>query len=116
MQPLTVSMIQTSTHWHDPAANREMFSNWLDQVPDGVDLVLLPEMFSTGFTMDSAAVAEPMHGETVTWLIEQAVTRDQALCGSVVIAADGDRHDQARLPLSLVVEPLTRRSPTSLPR
>lgn len=90
MQPLTVSMIQTSTHWHDPAANREMFSNWLNQVPDEADLVLLPEMFSTGFTMESAAVAETMQGETVAWLTEQAVSRDQALCGSVVIAVDGE--------------------------
>lgn len=90
MQPLTVSMIQTSTHWHDAAANREMFNNWLDQVPHQADLVLLPEMFSTGFTMDSAAVAESMRGETVTWLTEQAVARAKALCGSVVIAAEGE--------------------------
>ena len=90
MQPLTVSMIQTSTHWHDPAANREMFNNWLNQVPDEADLVLLPEMFTTGFTMDSEAVAESMQGETVAWLTEQAVTRAKALCGSVVIAVDGE--------------------------
>ena len=90
MQRLTVSMIQTSTPWHDPAANREMFNNWLNQVPDEADLVLLPEMFTTGFTMDSEAVAESMQGETVAWLTEQAVTRAKALCGSVVIAVDGE--------------------------
>jgi omega-amidase len=90
MPALTVSLIQSSTHWHDPGANREMFDRWLNEVPAETDLVLLPEMFSTGFTMDSATVAEPMQGETVTWLRDQAVTRAKALCGSVVIAEGGE--------------------------
>ena len=90
MQPLTVSVIQASTHWHEPAANREMFSRLLAQVPAETDLVLLPEMFSTGFTMDSVAVAETMQGETVAWLQAQAATLDKVLCGSVVISAGGE--------------------------
>ena len=57
---LTVSLVQTATHWHDAERNRDMFDGWLEQVPAHTDLVVLPEMFSTGFTMDSGEVAETM--------------------------------------------------------
>ena len=88
MQPLNVAMIQTATHWHDPAANQEMFAALLDDVPSNVQLVLLPEMFSTGFTMASAEVAETMDGPTVSWLRAEAAARQIVLCGSVVIRAN----------------------------
>ena len=68
MSALTISVIQSRTHWHDPAANRAMFDIWFEEVPDATHLVILPEMFSTGFTMASAEVAEPMNGETVAWM------------------------------------------------
>lgn len=89
MRALTISLIQTATHWHDPAANREMFEGLLAEVPGETNLVLLPEMFSTGFTMDSVEVAESMQGETVGWLRAQAERLDKALCGSVVIEEAG---------------------------
>ena len=89
MQPLTISLIQTSTVWHDAAANRRRFEGWLDLVPDDADLVVLPEMFSTGFTMAAEAVGERMDGETLVWLRQQAADRGKTLCGSLVIAADG---------------------------
>jgi len=88
---LNVSMIQSTTHWHDPEANRRMFDHWLDQVPDASEIVLLPEMFSTGFTMASRDQAETMQGPTVSWLKEAASRCGKTLCGSVVIelAASG---------------------------
>jgi len=85
---LTVSMVQTATHWHDPAANRAMFDDWLKQIPANADVVMLPEMFSTGFTMASTEQAETMEGPTVNWLVEAAKNLNKTLCGSVVIAAD----------------------------
>lgn len=94
MQPLTLSLIQTSTVWHDAAANRRRFEGWLDQVPDAAALVVLPEMFSTGFTMAAEAVAETMDGPTVTWLARQAADRGKTLCGSLVIAAGGRRYNR----------------------
>ena len=89
MQPLTLSLVQTTTCWHDPAANRALFDEWLAQVPDDVQLVVLPEMFSTGFTMASHEVAEPMSGPTVEWLRRRAVDHGRTLCGSTVIEEDG---------------------------
>jgi len=89
MQPLTVSLIQTKTHWHDPQANRDMFEGLLKDVPAQSQLVLLPEMFSTGFTMCSAEVAESMTGATVSWLLQQAQNYGQVLCGSLVVVEQG---------------------------
>jgi len=90
VQPLNLSLIQTHTHWHDPEANRALFDDWLTQLPGDTQLVLLPEMFSTGFTMHSAELAEPMSGPTVMWMREKAVGMQVTLCGSLVIEASGE--------------------------
>lgn len=58
---LELALIQTTLAWHDPAANREHFQALLEQA-HGADLVILPEMFSTGFSMESAELAEPENG------------------------------------------------------
>lgn len=91
MQPLTLTLIQTATHWHDPAANRAHFGDRLRALEAPGHLVVLPEMFSTGFTMASAEQAETMDGPTVAWLREIAAEIGAAVCGSVVIR-DGDEH------------------------
>jgi predicted amidohydrolase len=87
MQPLTVSLLQTHTHWHDAEANRALFDGLFAQVPSAAQLVVLPEMFSTGFTMDSSRVAESMEGTTIAWMRERAQALGKVLCGSMVICA-----------------------------
>lgn len=89
MQPLNLALIQTNTHWHDAAANRALFESWFEQVPNDADIVVLPEMFTTGFTMASAVVAEPANGDTLDWMRNHAFELDAALCGSVVIEDSG---------------------------
>jgi omega-amidase len=89
MSALNLCLIQTHTHWHDPAANRDLFADYFEDVADDCDLVVLPEMFSTGFTMEPEAVAEPMDGPTLTWLIDMAAQLDAVICGSLVIVEDG---------------------------
>ncbi len=88
MRDLTVAIVQDALDWERPAANRERFSARLDEIA-GADLVVLPEMFSTGFTMNAAGVAETMDGPTVAWLRDQAAARNIALTGSIVIEDDG---------------------------
>ena len=86
---LELALIQTTLAWHDPAANREHFQALLEQAR-GADLVILPEMFSTGFSMESAELAEPEDGPSSVWLREQAQRIDAVICGSLIIqAADG---------------------------
>lgn len=86
---LELALIQTELAWQDPQANREHFAALLEQAR-GADLVVLPEMFSTGFSMHSAKLAEPENGPTVQWLREQAQRIGAVVTGSLIIqAADG---------------------------
>ncbi|MCY1525907.1 Omega-amidase YafV [compost metagenome] len=86
---LELALIQTDLAWHDPAANRARFETLLEQA-HGVDLIVLPEMFSTGFSMDSASLAEPQDGPTSQWLLAQAARMQAVITGSLIIqAADG---------------------------
>ncbi len=86
---LQLALVQTELVWQDPAANRAHFEALLAPL-EGVDLVLLPEMFSTGFSMDSASLAEPEDGPSTVWLQEQARRLQAVVSGSLIIqAADG---------------------------
>ncbi len=86
---LQLALIQTSLVWQDAAANRDHFARLLEQAR-GANLIVLPEMFSTGFSMDSAALAEPEDGPTSQWLRQQAQDLGAVVCGSLIIqAADG---------------------------
>ncbi|MHB1372088.1 MAG: nitrilase-related carbon-nitrogen hydrolase, partial [Pseudomonadaceae bacterium] len=64
---LELALVQTSLAWHDAPANRERFAAMLEQAR-GADLVILPEMFTTGFSMEAAALAEPEEGPSYAWL------------------------------------------------
>ena len=68
---LELALIQTTLVWQDAAANRERFIGLLDDAR-GADLIVLPEMFTTAFSMNSAELAEPEEGPTYAWLREQA--------------------------------------------
>ena len=68
---LNIALVQTSLAWHDRQANFEHFELLLEQAK-GADLIVLPEMFTTGFSMESAALAEPENGPTHHWLQAQA--------------------------------------------
>ncbi|MEM7281650.1 MAG: amidohydrolase [Pseudomonadota bacterium] len=86
MSDLNVAIIQSELHWHDPQANRDAFDQRLTKVDSSVDLVVLPEMFTTGFTMEPQACAEVMDGPTFDWMASHARKLDACLCGSLVIS------------------------------
>ena len=88
MQDLTVALIQEDLVWQDPAANRRLFADRLARL-GAADLVVLPEMFTTGFTMAAAEHYESMAGPTVTWMGDQARRYGIALAGSVIIEDRG---------------------------
>ncbi|WP_338522766.1 amidohydrolase [Pseudomonas batumici] len=86
---LKVALVQTTLAWHDRQSNLEHFEGLLEQAV-GADLVILPEMFTTGFSMESQTLAEAENGPTSHWLREQAKKLDAVITGSVIIrAADG---------------------------
>lgn len=85
MPPLTIHIIQTALHWHDAAENRAMFSASIEKIDGTPDLIVLPEMFTTGFTMDAPAQAETMDGPSLAWMQDSAKRSGSAVCGSLVI-------------------------------
>lgn len=89
MQDLVVTLIQESIVWQQPDANRKRFGKLLQEHARDSDLVLLPEMFTTGFDLTSTAQAEPMDGPTVAWLQEQSANINADIAGSVMIQEDG---------------------------
>lgn len=88
MQNLTVTLIQTSLHWHDAEANRNHFDQLIPVAKTPTDLVVLPEMFTTGFTMDAAKNAETMDGPSIAWMRQVASDRGSTICGSLIIEED----------------------------
>lgn len=86
---LSISLIQFSPVWEDVAANITKIEGILKEIPPHVDLVILPEMFSTGFSMSVEKFAEPMHGKTVTWMREMAIKGKKAITGSLIIEEEG---------------------------
>ena len=101
MQTLTVAVLQTSLHWQDSAANRAHFSELLPQALPA-DLIVLPEMFNSGFSMQAEVFAESMSGPTMQWLREQAAQFDVAICGSLAIRLDAAVDDHAGIVNRLV--------------
>jgi omega-amidase len=89
-----VSLVQASLHWHDPAANLAQLAEMLASALPGAgltDLIVLPEMFTTGFSMEAAAQAEPYPGPTLGWMQAQAARYDAVVTGSV-LTRDGDTY------------------------
>lgn len=89
MPDLRVTLVQSMLHWEDAAANRAMFGQKLAALKGATDLVVLPEMFTTGFSMRSKELAETMDGSTIAWMREQAKRIDAAVYGSVIITEGG---------------------------
>ncbi|WP_417799248.1 amidohydrolase [Tenacibaculum sp.] len=82
---LRVALIQSDLIWENPTANRKKFEKKINGLLDEIDLIVLPEMFTTGFTMNASAVAETIEGETVQWLQDLAQKKATAITGSIVI-------------------------------
>lgn len=92
---LNIALIQTELAWHDREANLEHFERLLDQAAEA-ELIILPEMFTTGFSMESEALAEPENGPTSQWLLAQAQRLGAVVTGSVIVQA-GDGSYRNRL-------------------
>lgn len=91
MQNLRVTLIQADLKWEDIDHNLLHFSHKIKLVANNTDLIILPEMFSTGFSMKPNRVAESMDGKTMTWLTQQAKLTNAVVTGSF-IAKEGDNY------------------------
>lgn len=82
---LKITMVQSNLFWEDKRTNLQQFSRRIFDISEPTDIIVLPEMFSTGFTMNSAKLAETMDGFTVNWMKEMALVKGAAICGSLII-------------------------------
>ena len=86
---LTIAIIQTDLIWENPEENRLNFTEKIEAISEQVDIIILPEMFTSGFTMNATSVAEPMDGPTAVWLKELSKEKQAAIIGSLVISENG---------------------------
>lgn len=89
MSSLTFTLIQTGLHWEDKQANLSMFDQKIKNIGEKTEIVVLPEMFSTGFSMNPGKLAETMDGPTVEWMKKIAAHQKIILTGSAIIEENG---------------------------
>lgn len=82
---MKIALIQSSLFWENPKENRNYFETKINAIDQEIELIVLSEMFTTGFTMNPNYVAETMQGETVTWLTTLAKAKKCAITGSLII-------------------------------
>ncbi len=83
---LRIVGIQADLFWENPKKNLTFFEEKINSLPENVDLIVLPEMFTTGFTMNPEKVAEKMDGISVSWMLKIAAEKQIAITGSLVIS------------------------------
>lgn len=91
---LSITLIQTPLYWENPTANRAMFEEKIAQIAPSTNLIVLPEMFSTGFTMNAAALAEPLNLTTTKWLKQMAAQTGAVITGSVIMKEAGNYYNR----------------------
>ncbi len=85
MSALTISTIQTALHWEDKQKNLQMLEEKINSITEKTEVIILPEMFSTGFSMKPELLAEFMEGETVAWMKKMSLAKRAIVTGSLII-------------------------------
>ena len=88
-ETLHIALLQLDLVWESPTINRVKVDHWLEKLSQNTDVVILPEMFTTGFTMEVAEYAETMDGETIRWMKKRCKDHQVAICGSLIVEEGG---------------------------
>ncbi|MFA7445194.1 MAG: nitrilase family protein [Flavobacteriaceae bacterium] len=91
---MKTALVQTDLIWENPQANLRVFEKLLETLEPDTDLIILPEMFTSGFTMNPEKVAQTMSGNAVKWLQQKALEKQTAITGSVVITENGSYYNR----------------------
>lgn len=89
MSDLKVTLIQTNLHWENIEDNLRMFDEKINSIQERTEIVILPEMFSTGFSMSPERLAQTMDGSAVQWMKKKAAEKNIILTGSLIIEENG---------------------------
>ncbi|HEY8658876.1 MAG TPA: amidohydrolase [Hanamia sp.] len=90
MPTLTITLIQPNLFWEDKKANLELLQKKIESISEKTEVVILPEMFSTGFSMRPEIFAETMNGETMQWMKRISSERKIIITGSIIIEENGN--------------------------
>ncbi|MEX0813299.1 MAG: amidohydrolase [Chitinophagales bacterium] len=93
MEDLRIALIQSDLVWEDKAANFKQLAE-LIETTENPDLIILPEMFSTGFSMNAQKMAEPENGQGLQWMQERAKKTKAVVCGSLIIEDGGKYYNR----------------------
>lgn len=91
---MKIALIQTTLYWENSKQNRQALEQKINAISEKVDLIVLPEMFTSGFTMNPVSVAETMQGETILWLKNRAKNKNCAITGSLVIQENNNYYNR----------------------
>lgn len=91
---MKVALIQTDIIWEDAEKNRNNFEEKINTIALDVDLIVLPEMFTTGFSMHPETIAETMEGNSISWLKTLAKSKNKAITGSLVIKENNNFYNR----------------------
>lgn len=91
---MKIALVQSDLYWEDALKNRNNFESQINQIDSEVNLIVLPEMFSTGFTMNALAMAETMKGETILWMKSIAKQNNCAVTGSLIITENNQYYNR----------------------
>ena len=94
MQHLKIVLLQVDLVWHNAELNRNQFSKKINSIKEQVDIIVLPEMFTTGFSMQPQKVFESMQGETIKWMQKIALENNTAIAGSIIILEDNKYYNR----------------------
>lgn len=94
MQDLTVTLIQSSLYWENIEKNLQMFTQKISAVSEKTDLIILPEMFTTGFSMQPEKLAEGIHGDTLKWMKDTANKKQCVITGSFICSEQGNYYNR----------------------
>ena len=94
MQNIKVTLIQTELIWEDIASNLSMFDTLIEDIRDDTQLVVLPEMFTTGFTMNAAHLSQDMEGSSIKWLCDKSRQKNVDIVGSIIASDKGKYYNR----------------------
>lgn len=88
-QKLNTALLQVDLEWEQIDRNIQLFEEKIRALSQEVDLIILPEMFTTGFSMNASPLAEPANGPTFKWMQKMASEKDAAVTGSIIVSENG---------------------------
>jgi omega-amidase len=94
MPTLSITTIQTNLIWEDKTANLNALEQKINAIETPTEIIVLPEMFSTGFSMQPSQLAETMDGETVSWMKRVSAQNKIILTGSIIIEEEGNYYNR----------------------